>query len=92
METLLSASGLPPCERIRFASLCRRQGLRPERFLVMVDALGLPGCGGGRRTVRVWHAHGCRRYPLDALGRWLEAFEADLRSGHFHFWYGPDRA
>ena len=92
METLLSGSGLAPCERIRFASLCRRQGLRPERFLVMVDALGHPGSGGGCRTVRVLHAHACRRYPLDALGRWLEAFEADLRAGHFHFWCGANPA
>jgi hypothetical protein len=92
METLHSDWALAPCERIRFASLCRRQGLRPERFLVTVDALGHPGSGGGRRTIRIMHLHGCRRYPLDPQSRWLEAFEADLRAGHFHLWHGLDRA
>ncbi|MBA5688867.1 hypothetical protein [Rugamonas apoptosis] len=91
METLQDGQ-LVPCERVRFASLCRRHGLRPERFLVTADPLGFPGGEGGQRTVRVLYLHGCRRYRLDPQGLWLAAFEADLWAGHFHLWRGADCA
>lgn len=91
METLQDW-GLVPCERGRFASLCQRQGLRPERFLVTADPPGYAGGEGGQRTVRVQYLHGSRRYRLDPQSLWLTAFEADLRAGHFHLWHGADCA